>query len=153
MVREIGQPTGQGALSSFFHTNNSRGSIGAGVPPVPDKIVSRIAAGEFIEMSELLPDHLGTARLGAGEDQSRAPRLRCKVVTNILEWVECFAIYVAVVSRTQPQRVPEMLGYLMLILEAHMEYVGEGWLGYDRQFQLTAARHPSTNWATINTTL
>ena len=34
-------------------------SIGAGLPPVPLKLVKRIQAGEFIDMSELLPDHLG----------------------------------------------------------------------------------------------
>ena len=104
-------------------------------------------------MSELLPDRLGTAALAAGEDQSRIPGSRRKVVTNILEWVECFTIYIAVVSRTQPQRVPEMLGYLILILEAHMEYAGDGWLGYDRRFRMAVAGNPSINWATIDTTL
>ena len=33
--------------------------IGAGLPPVPQKLVSRIHAGEFVDMSELLPDRLG----------------------------------------------------------------------------------------------
>ena len=34
-------------------------SIGVGLPPVPLKPVKRIQAGEFIDMSELLPDGLG----------------------------------------------------------------------------------------------
>ena len=34
-------------------------SIGADLPPVPLKLVERIQAGEFIDMSELLPDRLG----------------------------------------------------------------------------------------------
>lgn len=34
-------------------------SIGAGLPPVPQKPVKRIQAGEFIDMSKLLPDRLG----------------------------------------------------------------------------------------------
>ena len=83
-------------------------------------------------MSKLLPDRLGTAGVAGSEDQQKTPRFRRRAVTNILEWVECFAIYVAVISKTQPQRVPDMLGYLILILEAHMEYAGDGWLGYDR---------------------
>ena len=34
-------------------------SIGAGLPPVPLKLVKCIQAGEFIDKSELLPDRLG----------------------------------------------------------------------------------------------
>ena len=127
--------------------------MGAGIPPVPEKMISSIEAGEYIEMAELLPDRLGSAGMMAGEDQTRIPRSRRKAVTNIFEWVECFAIYVAVLSRSRPQRVPEMLGYLILILEAHMEHGGDGWIGYDRRFCMTAAGNPSINWAAIDTTL
>ena len=35
-------------------------TIGAGLPPVPAKVVSRTGAGEYINMTELLPDRLGT---------------------------------------------------------------------------------------------
>ena len=31
-------------------------TIGAGLPPVPQKLVSRIQAGEYVDMAELLPD-------------------------------------------------------------------------------------------------
>ena len=130
MVTEYSQSTGQG--TSALYLSSARSSIGAGLPPVPKKLVSRIEAGEFIEMAKLLPDHMGTAGIKKSEDQFRVSWPRCKVVTNILEWVECFTIYVAVVSTKQLQRVPEMLGYLILILEAQMEYAGDGWLGYDR---------------------
>ena len=100
--------------------------MGAGNPSVPEKIISRIEAGECIEMAELLSDRLGSAGMTAGEDQTRVRRSRRKAVTNIFEWVKCFAIYVAVLRRSWPQRVPEMLGYLILILEAHMEHGGDG---------------------------
>ena len=35
--------------------------IGAGLPPIPPRLVTRIEAGEFIDMAELLPDQLGPA--------------------------------------------------------------------------------------------
>ena len=57
------------------------------------------------------------------------------------------------VSRKQLQRVPEMLGYLILILEAYMEYAGDGWLGYDRRFRMAVAGNPAINWAAIDTIL
>ena len=45
-------------------------------------------------------------------------------------------------KQKQSQRVPEMLGYLILILEAQIEYTGDGWLGYDRQFWMVMAGNP-----------
>lgn len=59
----------------------------------------------------------------------------------------------AVVSRKKPQKIPEMLAYLTLVIEAHMEYVGEAWLGYDRRFRQSGAADPSMSWAMIDPTL
>ena len=59
----------------------------------------------------------------------------------------------AVVSRKKPQKIPEMLAYLTLVIEAHMEYVGEAWLGYDRRFRQRGAADPSMSWAMIDPTL
>ena len=130
--------------SSPILCNQYKSSMGAGIHPVPEKMISRIEAGKYIEMAELLPDCLGSAGMTAGEDQTRFPRSRRKTVTNIFEWVKCFAIYVAVL-RSWPQRVPEMLEYLILILEAYMEHGGDGWIGYDRCFRMTA-----TAWQPFN---
>ena len=44
-----------------------------------------------------------------------------------------------------------MMGYLFLILEAHVEFEGEDWLGYDRQF--CQATTPGEPWAKIGSTL
>jgi len=37
-------------------------TLGAGLPPVPPKLVAKIEAGEFIDMGELLPDCVGITR-------------------------------------------------------------------------------------------
>ena len=52
------------------------------------------------------------------------------------------------VVRTQkyPEKIHDMLGYLALIIEANMEYEGDGWLGYDHWFRQKAAVSP---WATL----
>ena len=59
MVRECSQPTCQG--TSALYLSSTRSSNGAGLSPVLEKLVSRIEAGEFIEMAKLLPDWMGTA--------------------------------------------------------------------------------------------
>ena len=52
-----------------------------------------------------------------------------------------------------PARIPDLLGYQVLIVEARMEYEGNGWLGYDRRFRLMAAAVPGTIWAKIEPTI
>lgn len=41
---------------------------------------------------------------------------------NILEWIQCFGIYVAVLMQKHPNRIQDLLGYQTLIVEACMEY-------------------------------
>ena len=127
-------------------------SIGAGLPPVPCKIVKRIQSGEFIDMAELLPDRLGI-RAGTTEKDDKAPRLKRRQVTSILEWIQCYSIYTAVVCAKCPERIQDMLGYQALIMEACMEYEGDSWLGYDRRFRQTVSASPGATWAKIDPTL
>ena len=77
-------------------------TIGASLPPIPRKLVKRIKAGKFIEMGELLPERLGAANV-SNDDRFKAPKPKPRPVTTILEWAQCFEIYVAVLSRTQPE--------------------------------------------------
>ena len=128
-------------------------SIGAGLPPVPKKLVVHIQAGEYINMAELLPDHLGISTSPTNRDEKQTTKLKRRQVTNILEWVQCFGIYTAVLTLKQPNRIQDLLGYQALIVEACMEYNCEAWLGYDRRFQQDAAASPTTVWAKIDPTL
>ena len=57
----------------------------------------------------------------------------------ILEWVQCFCIYVSVIALKHAQHVPKLLGYMNLIIKAHLEYFGQAWQGYDGCFQQRAA--------------
>ena len=50
-------------------------------------------------MAELLPDHLGMVGMSAGDDQTKSVKTRRRLITNIVEWVECFAIYTAMLSK------------------------------------------------------
>ena len=62
--------------------------IGAGLPPVPPKLVQKIQAGEYVDMAELLPDRLGV-NAGPpvqGDKDDKKPKHR--QVTNILEWIQ-----------------------------------------------------------------
>jgi len=51
-------------------------------------------------------------------------------VTSIVKWAQCFTHYITVLSQAKPERTSDLLGYQYLILEAHLEYAGEGWMIY-----------------------
>ena len=127
--------------------------MGAGLPPVSARMVTRIEAGEFIDMAELSLDKLGLTKRTLNDDQAEPSKPRHRTVTNILEWTQCFTPYMAVICRKQPERMPDMLGYLILIIEANMEYEGEAWPGYDHRFRQRAASDHSTVWSQSDTTL
>ena len=125
------------------------------MPPVPYKLVTRIQAGKFIDIAELLPDHLGS-RLSVppltpqSQEDKPAPKPKRRQMTNILEWVQCFNIYLAVILVKSPSRIRDLLGYQTLIFQASMEYKGDGWLGYDCRFCLNAAADPDMVWARLD---
>ena len=127
--------------------------IGAGLPPVPGRLVKRIREGHFIEMGELLPECLGMAAVNFEVEGSKNPKGKCKPVTNILEWLQCFGLYVAILSQSEPERIPDLQGYQVLIIQASMEYDDNRWMGYDRVFRLKATSQKGISWSSIDTTL
>ena len=124
--------------------------VGAGPPPVPKRLVKRIQSGEFIELAELLPDHMmepTSSAIGSGKGEKR------RHISTILEWLQCFTTYMSVVIASQPERSQDLLGYQSLIIEAKMQYEGSGWLSYDRRFRLNAAAQPDQKWSLMDGTL
>ena len=125
--------------------------IGATLPPISGKLIKRIEQGHFIEMAELLPESLG--QIATDDDQPAPPKPKWRPVSDIVEWLQCFGTYIAIVSRKQPTRVIDLLGYQNLIIQAYQEYRGDRWLGYDRRFRLQVAATPSIRWAIADSTL
>ena len=98
-------------------------------------------------MSELANDRLG---LPLSDDSTKPVRSRRWPVTSIVERAQRFSNYIALVAQTQPQRMSDLLGYQHLILEAHLQYEGDGWVAYDCRFRQIAATYPEGLWARRN---
>ena len=128
------------------HTTNTpiASSLGAGLPPISSRLVKRIQDGEFIDMSELTMDCLS---MSLPDDTCKPNHFGRRPVTSIIEWTQCFTNYIAILVQAQPERTSDLLGYQHLILEAHLEYSGDGWAVYDRRFRQIAATHSGTPWA------
>ena len=75
--------------ATFLGTQGSL-HMGAGLPPVPAKLVDGIEAGEFVDMAELLPDKLGFSKTTLNNDQARPSKPRRRTVTNRVDTVFCY---------------------------------------------------------------
>ena len=143
--------TGTGSTLMNYQLKDSNViHIGPALPPISEKLIKWIERGNFIEMAELLPESLGHI---TDEDQPAVPKSKRRPVSDIVEWLQCFGTYIAIVSRKQPTRVIDLLGYQNLIIQAYQEYRGDRWLGYDRRFRLQVAATPSIKWAVADSTL
>lgn len=131
--------------------------LSEGLPPVPAKLVGRILKGEFVDMAELLRDNLEALRRGglhdsatSGEPSSSTSRPR-REVPDLLSWVQCFGIYMAVVASRYPERVKKLLAYQTLIVWEARRCGGKGWLSYDSYFrQQMAGDWKGDEWGRLN---
>ena len=80
-VAQIGE-TRATPIKAAPNLPTTRVSLRAGLPPVPAKLVSKIEAGEFIDMGKLLPDCVGIS--GPEDATGESSSERC-TVSSILE--------------------------------------------------------------------
>ena len=81
------------------------------------------------------------------EESSKLSHSKRRPVTSIVEWAQCFTHYITILSQAKPEKASDLVGYQHLILEAHLEYAGVGWMIYDRHFQQISVTSPETIWA------
>ena len=133
--------------------------VGPGIPappPVAPKIFAAIVSGEFIELPSLLEDHIEAEppcfTLVADQLIIR-PTKRRKAITDILSWMQAFAVYTLVVTVYYPTRVTDFLKYQLLIMRTAQQFSGSAWLAYDRAFRRRAAAYKLTDWSHLNSEL
>ena len=74
-------------------------------------------------------------------------------VTDILLWVQCFAMFAGALATTFPDKVPELMAYMTTIVRCHRDYKGPAWVLYDRAFRRRAEATKDMNWSVMNTSL
>jgi len=114
--------------------------VGDGLPPVPQKIVERIDKGEYIEMCELLPEFWMAPRESEESAAQRTAKSRGRRQTqDVCVWLQCFAVYVVMMSARWPKRVPEMMAYMIHIIRMSQEYEELLWFIYEEAYRRQAA--------------
>ena len=130
--------------------------VGEGLPPVPVKLVERIHKWEFVDMAELLPEYWGSTQSVRPESeltQGHPRPVTKKKVTDILSWIQCFAVYTSVMASKNPEAVPELLAYLVCILRTSQDFGGLAWVNYDSAFRRQAAATGNRHWSRVNPSL
>ena len=126
------------------------------------KVVQKVWNLEFVEMEDLLPaprslrlveqgvasSSLQESLVGAlnqfqAQQQHRAKRR----VTDIMTWVRCFSLYMAVLSKKEPGMVRSMVAHLHTVLRLHQRASSQlAWLEYDIQFRMELAASADRAW-------
>ena len=65
----------------------------------------------------------------------------------------CFVSYIIVMANKDPRRVPDLLGYLVHMIKASLEFEGSAWAKYDSTFRRQAAAMGNENWSSLNLSL
>ena len=122
--------------------------VSSGLPPIPAKLVSRAQHGLFVEMADLLPQKLLSQEYYTG-DSTSSPKQKHHDVANIIEWVQCFGIYTAIISKKEPDRTADLIGYQQMIIDSSQNCCEGGWLNYDRHFRLKASATGLKDWSSV----
>ena len=92
-----------------------------GLPTVSKKLAQRIWALEFLEMEEFLPTNKAVQSLesGGGAPGSSGTHSQSKQVADIITWVRCFSLYLAVMVQKRANTVAPMVPHLHAVIKLH----------------------------------
>ncbi len=131
-------------------------SVGTGLPAIPKKLVEKILSGEYVDFCELPPmKGKGRPSPQVGEGQIvvlHAADLASskKAIPDLVTWLQCFSLYVAVVAAKQPGKVADLMAYQVLITKASQSYRWPSWLVYDQSFRQEMAGKKGQTWAKVD---
>jgi len=123
-----------------------------GIPPVPARLVKRVEEGMYVKMSELLPAHLSSAEFILS-DQSASSKPKLCEMNKIMDWIECFGIYIAIMVHSAPYWVADLILYQSLIISTSQKCLVGCWVTYDRRFRLKVSATKRTEWSAYNVTI
>ena len=110
--------------------------------PIPHKVQVAIERGEFVDLSDLLGEHLTMA--GKSTKSRRATQSRC--ITSLDTWLEAWSLYATVLAAAKPHLAPDLLKHPSFIIRTSQKFQTYAWLQYDFQFRLKLTANSSMRW-------
>ena len=133
------------------------------IPTLPKKLTETILAGEYIDLSDLLPEQL---RINTPSHSSSTKevviipesswdtrRWKKRQITDIATWVEVFSTYILVLSTQFPEYLPELVAYQLSIVKLSKRFRYPSWLFYDVEYRKWAAANRIKTWSKTNSEL
>ena len=74
-----------------------------------------------------------------GEEAPQKKQKARKRAEYLNVWLQGFAVLVSVVVPKNPECVPELMAYMINIIQASQEFEGSAWVTYDWAFRRQAA--------------
>ena len=81
------------------------------------------------------------------------PKRHSAPVTDILQWLQCYAAMEGMLSRAYPTMVPEFMSYQTTIIKCARDFDGLAWTQYDRAYCRQVAQTKDLRWSRLNPTL
>ena len=126
-----------------------------GIPAIKKALAESILAGECIDLAELppakgrsktLPSSLeGQVVLLHATDYLQAKRL----IPDLATWLQCFVIYIAVVTARYPERQTSLLLYMSTMAKLSQKFKWPSWVIYDHSYRQDAAENHKTDWSKV----
>ena len=136
--------------------------------PVPARTAESIIRGEFIDLSDLLPEGLGLSpsaaplQLQLGDrgavvqmlpDSATSSNRVKRHVHDFAAWMEAWTAYLFVVLSAAPSRAPALVAYQAIITDTNRKFHPDGWLAYDCLFRSAASLNKTLRWDVVEPTL
>ena len=131
-------------------------SAGTGLQALPRKTYDRIRAGEYVDFMDLPPARGGRSRQASQVGEGHLLLVQAvdlassrRIIPDLATWLQCFALYAAVLAKEQPGRIQELMAYQTAICRAAQKYKWPSWVVYDQTFRQEAAGSGSS-WAKVD---
>ena len=129
--------------------------------PLPARLVQSLKDFNFVQLHWFLPASLLPPTLLPDDPvhshchccNPSTTRRSKKTASDICTWALCFNRYTAALCTIYPGMLPQMMAYENTIIQAHLQFTGEGWRVYDWAFRIQAASRRTTDWQSVDASL
>ena len=135
------------------------------LPPLPEKLRSKISKREYIDFNELLSDNMYPHPSFASSqnnftltvDPQDATTLafvpsqrKKRRIDGLSSWLEAWNVFLRSTISIYPSLAPDLLAYQAQICKFSRKFKASAWLMYDTAFRYMAASHVAMSWGKVN---
>ena len=104
--------------------------VGPGHSPIPEKLVTKIRTGKFVDLADLLAENLKAQESEPhtyldGKLLVSSSKKRVQEITDIITWVEAFTIFSWIFCSAHPSRWQDPTQYKLLIIKTSRQFPGK----------------------------